>query len=76
MIRLIVPAALGRMQRAKHNVARFGCRDRRFDRFQVSHFTHQNHVGVHDAERGESPRQSWCTSTPTSRWLTVDFLWL
>ncbi len=76
MMRLIVPGALVGVQRAEHDVARFGRGDGGFDRFQVAHFADEDHVGVLTQRRGESPRQSSATSTPTSRWLTVDFLWL
>ncbi len=46
MMRLIVPAALDGVQRAEHDVARFGRGDGRFDRFQVAHFADQDHVRV------------------------------
>ena len=36
----------GGVQRAEDQVARFRRRDGRFDRFQVAHFTDQNHVRV------------------------------
>ena len=34
------------VQRAEHDVARFGRGDGRLDRFQVAHFADQDHVGV------------------------------
>ncbi len=37
----------GRVQRAEHDVARFGGGDRRLNRFEVAHFAHEDHVGVH-----------------------------
>lgn len=35
------------MQRAKYQVAGFGGADGRLDRFQVAHFTDENHVRIH-----------------------------
>ena len=72
-----VDRALGTVgvQRAEHDVARFGRGDGRFDRLQVAHFADQDHVRVLPQARGEWPRQKLGTSTPISRWLIVDFLW-
>ena len=36
----------GGVQRAEHDVARFGRGDGRFDRFQVAHFADEDHVRV------------------------------
>ena len=67
--------ALDGVQRAEHDVARFGRGDGRFDRFQVAHFADQDHVRVLPQGAAQSLRRTIGTSTPTSRWLTVDFLW-
>ena len=74
MMRLIVPWRAVGVQRAEHDVARFGRGDGRFDRFQVAHFADQDHVRV--LPQGAANRFGEVgTSTPTSRWLIVDFLW-
>ncbi len=46
MMRLTVPCGAGGVQRAEHDVPRFGRGDGRFDRFQVAQFADQDHVGV------------------------------
>ena len=66
----------GGVQRAEDDVAGFGRRDGRLDRLQVAHFADQDHVGVLTQGRGGWPRRNVGTSTPNSRWLTVDFLCL
>ena len=55
-----------RVQRAEHDVARFGRGDGRFDRFQVAHFADEDHVRVLP-QRAAKASEKTCTSTPTSR---------
>ena len=63
----------GGVQRAEHDVARFGGADGRLDRGQIAQLAHEDDVGVlRSARRRASEKLG--TSTPISRWLTVDFL--
>ena len=55
----------GGVQGAEDDVAGFGRRDGRLDRFQVAHFADQDHVRVLTQRRGEWPRQTWARRRPT-----------
>ena len=47
------------MQSTKHHVTGFRRRDRRRDRFKVSHFAHEDHVRVHSQSTSQSFREAW-----------------
>ena len=49
----------GGVQRAEHDVARFGRGDGRLDRLQVAHFADEDHVGVLPQGAANRFGESW-----------------